>query len=145
MPEPNFRTMRRGEGMGRGRCAVAWRRSSVKPDLQCDAPHLRSAALMSDLTVCLHAARDAGHLLTTAVQNIESMLMRASSPLVEESISELAANGEWAELNDRFFRTLAFGTGGLRGRTIGKVVTAGERGTPQALDRPQFPCIGTNA
>jgi phosphoglucomutase len=100
---------------------------------------------MSDLTVRIHAARDAGQLLITAVQNIESMLARASSPLVEASITELVTSGEWAELNDRFFRTLAFGTGGLRGRTIGKVVTTAERGTPQALDRPQFPCIGTNA
>ena len=32
------------------------------------------------------------------------------------------------ELNDRFYKTLAFGTGGLRGRTIGKIVTKAERG-----------------
>jgi phosphoglucomutase len=48
-------------------------------------------------------------------------------------------------LNDRFYKTLAFGTGGLRGRTIGKIVTKAELGTPQALGRPEFPCIGTNA
>jgi phosphoglucomutase len=100
---------------------------------------------MSDLIVRLHAARDMGHLLATAAQNIESMLVRASSPLIEESIKELALGGHWDELNDRFFRTLAFGTGGLRGRTIGKIVPAAERGTLQALDRPQFPCVGTNA
>src|SRR5205807_3531313 len=58
---------------------------------------------------------------------------------------ELVERGEWAELNDRFFRTLAFGTGGLRGRTIGKVVTNAERGTPTPLGRPQFPCVGTNS
>lgn len=53
--------------------------------------------------------------------------------------------GNWAELDNRFFRTLAFGTGGLRGKTIGAVVTQAERGTPQALGRPEFPCVGTNA
>jgi phosphoglucomutase len=64
--------------------------------------------------------------------------------LVEASIGELVAAGEWAELNDRFFRTLAFGTGGLRGRTIGKVVTKAEQGKPTALGRPEFPAVGTN-
>ena len=52
---------------------------------------------------------------------------------------------KWTELNDRFFRTLAFGTGGIRGRTIGKIVTRAERGTPNELGRPEFPCVGTNA
>ena len=53
--------------------------------------------------------------------------------------------GNWKEIDNRFFRTLAFGTGGLRGKTIGAVVTRAERGTPQALGRPEFPCVGTNA
>ena len=54
-------------------------------------------------------------------------------------------SGNWKELDNRFFRTLAFGTGGLRGKTISAVVTRAERGTPQALGRPEFPCVGTNA
>ena len=41
-------------------------------------------------------------------------------------MEELALGKNWAELNDRFFKTLAFGTGGLRGRTIGKIVTKDE-------------------
>ena len=53
--------------------------------------------------------------------------------------------GEWAELNDRFYKTLAFGTGGLRGRTIGKIVTKAERGQGRPNERPEFPCVGTNA
>jgi phosphoglucomutase len=35
--------------------------------------------------------------------------------------------------------------GGLRGRSIGKYITSAERGEPQPLDRPQRPCVGTNA
>jgi phosphoglucomutase len=100
---------------------------------------------MSDLAARLTDAKSRGPLLPSAAQNIENTLARASSPLVTETISELVEKGAWDELNDRFFKTLAFGTGGLRGRTIGKVVTKAERGTPQALDRPEFPCIGTNA
>ena len=57
-----------------------------------------------------------------------------------------ARRGEkWDELNDRFYKTLAFGTGGLRGRTIGKVVTASERGAAKDDAPPEFPCVGTNA
>ncbi len=101
-----------------------------------------SAALLSQIDA---AARD-GQLLPASAKNVAALL--ASSPaggLYEQSVAELVADNQWAELNDRFFRTLAFGTGGLRGRTIGKIVTAAERGEPQALDRPQFPCVGTNA
>ncbi len=100
---------------------------------------------MSDLTSRLQSAQSAGHLLASTVANIESTLAGATSPFVAEVIGELVAAGEWAELNDRFFKQLAFGTGGLRGRSIGKVVTKAERGTPQALDRPEFPCVGTNS
>ena len=56
------------------------------------------------------------------------MIAGSKSPLYRAVIVELLDNEEWLELNDRFFRTLAFGTGGLRGRTIGKVVTKAERG-----------------
>jgi phosphoglucomutase len=86
-----------------------------------------------------------GNLLESSVTNIRRVLASASSPVVPESIAELVEAGEWTELNDRFYRSLAFGTGGIRGRTIGKIVTAAERGTPNDLGRPEFPCVGTNA
>lgn len=100
---------------------------------------------MSDLRSRIQQACAAGHLLGSSEKNIETLLDRSSSPLNEQSITELVNGEHWTELNDRFFKTLVFGTGGLRGRTIGKIVTTGERGEPQPLDRPQFPCIGTNA
>jgi phosphoglucomutase len=86
-----------------------------------------------------------GHLLKSTGQNISALLRGASSALYEMSIAELVAQEAWAELNDRFFRTLAFGTGGLRGRTIGKIVTKAERGDAKEGEPPQFPCVGTNA
>jgi phosphoglucomutase len=100
---------------------------------------------MTDLTAQIHAARESGNLLASAAQNLETLLAQTDTALVRESITELVESGAWAELNDRFYQTLAFGTGGLRGRTIGKIVTRAERGTPQAFDRPEFPCVGTNA
>ena len=100
---------------------------------------------MNTLTDRIHAAVSAGQLPESSARNICQLLARSSSPVDSRSIEELVDAQAWSELNDRFFRTLAFGTGGLRGRTIGKIVTAAERGTPQALDRPEFPCVGTNA
>jgi len=100
---------------------------------------------MSDLSNRLDAAEAAGDLLASSARNIRQLLARTSSPVDRASIQELTGAAAWPELNDRFFRTLAFGTGGLRGRTIGKIVTKAEAGTPQALGRPEFPCVGTNA
>ena len=87
----------------------------------------------------------AGNLLAAAAQNIDTLFRGAHSTFYEEVVAELAGKNEWAELNDRFFRTLAFGTGGLRGRTIGKIVTDKERGNARGDEPPRFPCVGTNA
>jgi phosphoglucomutase len=80
-----------------------------------------------------------------AAKNIHALLGGAPSDLYLRSVSELVDAGEWSELNDRFYQTLAFGTGGLRGRTIGKIVTDAERGNAREGERPEFPCVGTNA
>ena len=86
-----------------------------------------------------------GQLMESAAKNIQALLAGAPSDLYLRSLGELVEGAEWAELNDRFYRTLSFGTGGLRGRTIGKIVTAVERGNARASERPEFPCVGTNA
>src|ERR1700719_1378150 len=91
-----------------------------------------------------HAVADR-QLMESAAKNIHALLDGAPSDLYLRSVGELVDGAEWAELNDRFYRTLAFGTGGLRGRTIGKIVTAAERGEASENERPQFPCVGTNA
>jgi phosphoglucomutase len=100
---------------------------------------------MPDLATALDSAVAAGHLLASSAENIRQLLSSSTSTVDHASVQELIDRAAWAELNDRFFRTLAFGTGGLRGRTIGKIVTAAEAGTPQPLGRPEFPCVGTNS
>ena len=80
-----------------------------------------------------------------AAKNIHALLSGAPSDLYSRSVGELVDAGEWSELNDRFYQTLAFGTGGLRGRTIGRIVTGAERGNAREGERPEFPCVGTNA
>ena len=91
-----------------------------------------------------HAAADQ-QLMESAAKNIRTLLSGAPSGLYLRAVEELAEAHEWPELNDRFYQTLAFGTGGLRGRTIGKIVTEAERGSSREDERPEFPCVGTNA
>ena len=100
---------------------------------------------LSNLNSKIDAALSGGQLLGSAAENIRALLDRPEDPVYPAAILELARAGKWAELNDRFYRTLAFGTGGLRGRTIGKIVTRAERGEAGENERPQFPCVGTNA
>jgi phosphoglucomutase len=86
-----------------------------------------------------------GKLLESTQQNIARVYNDSATPDRDRaSIDELVSKAAWTELDDRFFRDIAFGTGGMRGRTIGKIVTKAEQGQPQPLDRPEFPGAGTN-
>src|SRR3984957_12623004 len=100
---------------------------------------------MSDLREILEHAVHENRVLVSSVANILQLLSGANNPLYAVTIQELAENNDWTELNDRFFKTLAFGTGGLRGRTIGKLVTRAEAGSRTESVCPEFPCVGTNA
>ncbi|MCP5536850.1 MAG: phospho-sugar mutase [Akkermansiaceae bacterium] len=98
---------------------------------------------MSDIQSSLDSAVAAGHLLESSRDNIHALLGGTTSPVAVQAIAELVEGGSWEELNDRFYKTLAFGTGGLRGRTIGRVVTTAEQGAGGPNDRPEHPCVGT--
>ncbi len=91
----------------------------------------------------LQSAVEAGALLPQSLDHIQLLLRGTQAPEVAASIDELIAQEAWTELNNRFFKTLAFGTGGLRGRTIGSIVTAAEQGEGGPNERPEFPCVGT--
>jgi len=100
---------------------------------------------MPTLLDSLSAAENSGALLSSSAENIRKMLSRSASLLTLAVISELVEKELWDELNNRFFRTLAFGTGGLRGKTIGAVLTKAEEGPGRPDGRPEYACIGTNA
>jgi len=68
------------------------------------------------------------NLIASSARNIRTLLEGAGSDVYFRSVKELVHAAEWQELNDLFYQTLAFGTGGLRGRTIGKIVTTAESG-----------------
>jgi phosphoglucomutase len=100
---------------------------------------------LADLDARIKRAVADGQLIESSAKNIQTLLVGAGSDLYFRSVKELVDACQWQELNDRFYQTLAFGTGGLRGRTIGKIVTTAERGKAREDERPELPCVGTNA
>jgi phosphoglucomutase len=98
---------------------------------------------MTALTTRLDDAVAAKQLSPASRDNILGLLQGGENPLYERSVTELMDAGAWTELDARFFKKLEFGTGGMRARTIGKVVTAAERGVPRADGRPEHPAVGT--
>lgn len=98
---------------------------------------------MSDWKSALETAVADGNVLKSSKENIDQYLSGVSGGVAEAAIAELVTGSHWEEINDRFYKTLEFGTGGLRGRTIGKVVTQAEEGAGGPLERPEHPCQGT--
>ncbi len=103
--------------------------------------------MIENLQQELDAAVEKGNLLPESRGNIDETLARETDPhsVAAASIAELVRDEQWTELNDRFFRKLAFGTGGLRGRVIGRIITRAEQGTAAPDSRPEHPCTGSNA
>src|SRR4051812_16097505 len=85
-----------------------------------------------------------GQLLSSAADNLRSWLQAGLPAWAEQSLQELIARGEWSELNDRFYRYLEFGTGGMRGRTIGVKAAAPETGTLSPSGSPEHANVGSN-
>jgi phosphoglucomutase len=92
----------------------------------------------------IRAAGTAGQLLPGAVENLTAWIEAGLPEWATAAIAELVAGGAWGEINDRFYRYLEFGTGGMRGRTIGVVATKSEAGQPDPLGTPAHPAVGSN-
>jgi phosphoglucomutase len=90
------------------------------------------------------AAARAGHLLPGTAENLAAFLAAKLPAWAEQSIAELVVNAAWSELNDRFYRFLEFGTGGMRGRTIAVVPAGAETGTVDPWGAPEHAAIGAN-
>ena len=86
-----------------------------------------------------------GALLESTETFVNEWLSSASLPeWARTSIEELVTKEAWEELNDRFYQQIVFGTGGMRGRTIGRVISEVEQGTPGPQGTPAHPGVGTN-
>jgi phosphoglucomutase len=93
----------------------------------------------------IESAGAQGSLLESTVANLKIWANADFLPdWVGASIAELVEKSAWEELNDRFYQNMAFGTGGIRGRTIGKITTAAETGTLSQMGTPEHAAVGTN-
>lgn len=94
----------------------------------------------------IESAAAEGKLLASTVENLKIWANADFLPAwAGESINELVEQEAWEELNDRFYQNLAFGTGGMRGRTIGRVSSSVESGDLDAQGgSPAHAAVGTN-
>jgi phosphoglucomutase len=93
----------------------------------------------------IESAGAQGSLLESTVANLKIWANADFLPdWVGASIAELVEKSAWEELNDRFYQNMAFGTGGIRGRTIGKITTAAETGKLSEMGTPEHAAVGTN-
>ena len=93
----------------------------------------------------IESAGAQGSLLESTVANLKIWANADFLPdWVGASIAELVEKSAWEELNDRFYQNMAFGTGGIRGRTIDKIATAAETGTLSQMGTPEHAAVGTN-
>ena len=93
----------------------------------------------------LSKAKESGELYESSHQNLCELLENENLPdWVSLSLEELIAGKKWEELNNRFYANLAFGTGGMRGRTIGTMTTKAERGKSGKGETPQYAAVGSN-
>jgi len=82
-----------------------------------------SAAVLS----LLQAAQQKGQLSAASLANAGDWLRSGALPAeAVASLRDLCDRGAWAELEDRFYKGIAFGTGGMRGRTVGRVSATNE-------------------
>jgi phosphoglucomutase len=95
-------------------------------------------------TASIQNAVREGHLLASAAENLTVWLAAGLPAWAQASLEDLVARGEWRELNDRFYRYIEFGTGGMRGRTIGVAAAAAETGRLSATGSPEHAAVGCN-
>lgn len=100
---------------------------------------------LETLNNLINTAEAQDKLLPSSIANIRAWTKSEILPQwAVDSLIELFEKSEYEELNDRFFQFLAFGTAGMRGRTIGKVSASAELGTISAQGTPEYAAVGTN-
>ncbi len=82
-----------------------------------------SAAILSSLK----AAQAKGRISPSSLTNAGDWLGSGALPEAAlAALQDLCVQESWAEIEDRFYKGITFGTGGMRGRTVGRVSAANE-------------------
>ncbi len=98
-----------------------------------------------ELKRLLLEAERGGFLMKSSAENIGAWLGEKFLPeWAENALLELFRRRAFEELNDRFFKRIEFGTGGMRGRTIGKVPAFAELGRNSPQGTPEHAAVGSN-
>ena len=93
----------------------------------------------------IQSAGQSGKLMKSTVKNMRQWVEGNFLPdWALRSLEELLAQEAFEELDDRFYKNMQFGTGGMRGRTIGQVSADSEKGTPSKQGSPAHAAIGSN-
>jgi len=93
----------------------------------------------------LNQAAEQKNILESAHRNASEFLQLEPMPeWVSKSLEELIDTENWKEINDRFHTHLVFGTGGMRGRTIGQTITVAEQGGVKKGETPKYAAVGSN-
>jgi phosphoglucomutase len=75
----------------------------------------------------LKSAQSEGQISAVTFSNASRWLETKQLPVaITESLNDLIEKSAWAEIEDRFYKGIAFGTGGMRGRTVGRVSASNE-------------------
>ena len=86
-----------------------------------------------------------GKIMESSAANISAWLAENFLPeWAVDALVELFEEARYEEIDDRFFRFLAFGTGGMRGRTIGKSPAMAELGRQSEQGTPEHAAVGAN-
>jgi phosphoglucomutase len=97
------------------------------------------------LLLSINKAKENNFLYNSSIENISEFLECTETPeWIVKSLEELLEGESWEELNNRFYTNLAFGTGGMRGRTIGNIITKAERGNTRKNETPDYAAVGSN-
>ena len=67
-----------------------------------------SQSMNPSLSAKLEAAVAAGELLQSSFDNLSELFAGSVNPVYEASVEWLANEGHWKEVNNRFFKKLAF-------------------------------------
>ncbi len=88
-------------------------------------PGLMSAS--AAILASLKTAQSQGRISPSSLANAGDWLRSGALPAeAVATLQNLCAQEAWAEIEDRFYKGIAFGTGGMRGRTVGRVSAANE-------------------